>query len=106
MKDIEHRSQVALCQWLDAANIQYFAIPNGGARNAITGKRLKDEGVKAGVPDLFFPKLRLFIEMKSPDGRQNEAQKQWMFDLRLAGYRVEVCHSAEEAIKLVEGFRL
>ncbi len=106
MKDIEHRSQVALCKWLDAANILYFAIPNGGARNAITGKRLKDEGVKAGVPDLFLYKLRLFIEMKSPKGYVTDAQKYMHVKLRKAGYGVEICYSAEEAIKLVEGFRL
>jgi len=106
MRDIEHRSQVAFVRWLDANDIYYFAIPNGGARNAITGKRLKDEGVKAGVPDLFLYGLRLFIEMKSPTGRLSPAQVARHKELREAGYRVEICHSAEEAIKLVEGFRL
>jgi hypothetical protein len=106
MKDIEHRSQVQLCKWLDAANIRYYAIPNGGARTAKTGKRLKDEGVKAGMPDLHLFGLRLYIEMKSPTGRLSPAQVARHKELREAGYRVEVCHSAEEAIKLVEGFRL
>src|SRR5258706_15604992 len=29
-----------------------LAIPNGGARDPITGARLKAEGVRAGMPDL------------------------------------------------------
>jgi len=108
MKDLEHRSQVALCQWLDMQRptILYYATPNGGKRSIKTAKRLKDEGVKAGVPDLCFPTLHLYIEMKSPKGILSEAQKQWIFDLQLAGYKVAVCYSAEEAIKVVEAFRL
>lgn len=34
-----------------------YAIPNGGRRDAITGARLKAEGVLAGVPDIFWPSL-------------------------------------------------
>lgn len=55
--DFEHELQVQVMKYL---NLQYpeldrqiFAIPNGGARDAVTGKKLKDEGVLAGVWDLF-----------------------------------------------------
>ena len=30
----------------------FFAVPNGGARNAWTAKIMKDEGVRSGVADL------------------------------------------------------
>ena len=55
-KDIEHALQCACVHWFRIQYPEYatliFAVPNGGARNAITGARLKDEGVTAGVADL------------------------------------------------------
>jgi hypothetical protein len=102
MKDTEHRMQAAFCKWLRAKGVFHFAIPNGGARNAITGKRLKDEGVLAGVPDLFLPGLRLFIEMKAPNGRLTAAQKECHRMLEGCGYRVAVCRSIGEAMAKAE----
>jgi hypothetical protein len=32
-----------------------FAIPNGGQRDPVSGSRLKAEGVRPGVPDVFVP---------------------------------------------------
>ena len=58
----------------------FFAVSNGGARNAWTAKIMKDEGVRAGVSDLILliPKhgyAGLLIETKKPDGTQSESQK-------------------------------
>jgi len=77
-----------------------------GARNAITGRRLKDEGVKPGVPDLFIPYYALFIEMKAPKGKLTEVQKEWHKKLDVCGYNVITCYSAEEAIKAVGAYLL
>lgn len=60
----------------------FFAVSNGGARNAWTAKILKDEGVRAGVSDLILliPKhgyAGLLIETKKPDGSQSESQKEF-----------------------------
>jgi len=96
---------VAFVRWCRLNGIFVYAIPNGGARNAITGKRLKDEGVLPGVPDLFLPELKLFIEMKAPNGYCSEYQKQMIFDLQQAGYNVAVCHSADEAMQIVKCFK-
>ena len=57
----EHELQKACIQlwdWKLAAKYgqpkqALFAIPNGGARNKITGAKLKAEGVRKGIPDLF-----------------------------------------------------
>lgn len=103
MRHLEHKEQVALCKWLDARKVRYFAIPNGGARDAVTGARLKAEGVKPGVPDLFIPEMRLFIEMKRRDGgATTNAQKEWAEYLRGEGYRVEVCRGWIEAKDQIE----
>jgi hypothetical protein len=78
LKSLEHTEQVNLMQWWALACRGFgipeqllFAIPNGGQRNIIVASKLKAEGVRAGVPDLFlaFPKkdaAGLFIEMKKP----------------------------------------
>lgn len=102
-----------------------FAVPNGGSRGgdpksrAIQGARMKAEGVKAGVADIFmpYPMLHrvetlnqnvsyqryhgLFIEMKKPElnhknksdnGCSNE-QKDFLVEMFLRGYVVCVCYS-------------
>jgi hypothetical protein len=102
MKDTEHRTQVAFSKWLNLHRIFHFAIPNGGARNAITGARLKAEGVLAGVPDLFIPLYKLFIEMKATKGRLSPVQEACHIQLRAAGYNVSVCRSLDEGIAAVD----
>lgn len=105
----EHLEQVALFQWarknlsvhpeLDAM----FAVPNGGARNPITAKRLKAEGVKAGVPDIFLMAARggyhgMVIELKRVGGgRLTAEQCRWLAMLGDEGYLAVVCHGWVEA---------
>lgn len=111
----ESREQQALFRWWDMYRSQYpaavmFAVPNGGARSAITGARLKAEGVLAGVPDVFlaFPAgglHGLFIEMKrQKGGRVSPAQKAVMQALRMQGYEVAVCHGWQEARGCIEQY--
>ena len=104
MKATEHAEQVSLVQWLDATHpeLLYFAIPNGGNRNIITASKLKAEGVKAGVPDLFLPSLRIFIELKrAKGGKVSPAQKDMAQRLEACGYRVVVCKGAKEAVDVI-----
>lgn len=98
----EHDEQVALFQWIALErNIPelglLFAIPNGGKRHIFTAKKLKAEGVKPGVPDLFLPVARggyhgLFLEMKrEKGGRLSQHQKEWGEALTAQGYVVVSC---------------
>jgi hypothetical protein len=84
----------------------FFAVGNGGARNAWTAKIMKDEGVRAGVADLILLIPRhgfacLCIEMKTPDGKQSDSQK--VFEKMCKQYRNKyvVCHSLPEFQKVV-----
>jgi hypothetical protein len=57
-----------------------YAVPNGGDRNLRVARKLKAEGVLAGVADLCLPAARrgyhgLYIEMKSEEGTATEEQK-------------------------------
>lgn len=79
-----------------------FAIPNGGARSKATAGRLKAEGVRPGVSDLFLSVPKgcyhgLYIEMKAISGRASDEQKAWIAAAREYGYRAEVCFGAEAA---------
>jgi len=88
-----------------------FAIPNGGHRNLLVAKKMKAEGVKPGIPDIFLPVARggfhgLFVEMKTASrkpvkggkGGLSDVQCEWIGDLRNQGYKVAVCYGRDEAI--------
>lgn len=67
------------------------------------GAELKAEGVSRGVPDLFVPSWRLFIEMKRSDsGNMSGYQRDWKKYLEEHKYTVFVCHGFEEAKRRVE----
>lgn len=117
MKTLEHSEQVALITWWGLAHNLFgiseqllFAIPNGGERNIVVAARLKAEGVRAGIPDLFLAVPRgghsgLFIEMKkSKGGRVSPAQKTAMEILSKSGYSVTVCHGFPEAKAAIEDY--
>lgn len=112
MRHIEDTEQMMLIRWAELQSCKYpeldllFHIPNGGKRDAREAARFKQLGVKAGVPDLCLPAPRgmfhgLFIEMKSPDGKVTEKQKEWLEKLTKQGYDTAVCYSFEEAQKKI-----
>lgn len=98
-----------------------YANQGGGERPAIVerdergkvvrrfspeGKRLKAEGGRAGIPDLFFASPQndfhgLYLETKTPDGSLSKDQKWWFAHLRARGYRCEVYRSVEQGIEIV-----
>lgn len=109
----ESTLQVQCVKWF---RLQYpklsrllFAVPNGGARNAATGRILKAEGVVAGVADLllFVPHRgyhALCIEMKTAKGRQQDTQKAWQHDVETQGYKYIICRSFDEFKTQVETY--
>ena len=105
----ESMEQILFVNWMRKTykDHRIFHIPNGGSRNKIEAARLKNEGVSAGVPDLFIPSLRLFIEMKKTDGGiVSPEQTKWLEYLRHAGYGAEVCHGCEAAKDIIKIYLL
>ena len=116
---LEHDEQRSLMTWVTLMSREIpeldmlFAIPNGGHRNMLVAKKMKAEGVKPGVPDLFLPVARqgfhgLFIEMKTVGnkpktskgmGGVSELQMRWLTTLNFHGYRAVVCYGRDEAKK-------
>ena len=112
----EAQEQVALFQWIAYKAKQYpelqycYHIPNGGSRNPIEARHLKEQGVKPGIPDLFLPCARggfhgLYIEMKRrKGGRVSIEQKKMILALRNQDYCVEVCQGWEEARDIITAY--
>ena len=117
----EHGHQCAVMQWCDVQKHKYpelqklFAVPNGEKRSISVGKRLKNEGVKSGVPDLILPVARggfhsLYIELKkskcakSPAGRVSPNQAKWIDALNEEGNMAVVCVGWEAATKTLESY--
>lgn len=68
-----------------------FAIPNGGLRNKTVAGKLKAEGARPGVLDVFLavPNRKyhgLFIEMKYGRNKLTEHQRTWKMKLEAFGY--------------------
>lgn len=123
---LEGEEQAALFRWAQFQSGKYpeldlmFHIPNGGKRGKAEAARFKAEGVKAGVPDIFFPKAKwietkrpgggfdnrfycgLFVEMKRISGGTVSAeQDRWLEELRRAGYAAEVARGWEAAAAII-----
>ncbi len=130
MRFIEESHQITFMEWLakqypDVYKVT-FAIPNGGKRNLREAARLKQQGVKPGVPDILvaYPVKRtynepctgglqiitvesfpgLFIEMKrpieplKPKPTISAAQKAMMSWLSAKGYKCVIAYGFEDAV--------
>lgn len=97
----EHSEQCALVNKLRAEGYFVAAIPNGGKRDAREAKRLKDEGVTSGVPDLFVVldcgKI-IWIELKvRKGGKVSESQKEVHAKFVSLGHVVIIAKGAKDA---------
>lgn len=85
--------------------VRIFAIPNGGLRNKVVARRMKLEGLKKGVPDLFVPEWCLWIEMKrTKGGTVSKEQKDWINYLQSIGHAVIIGKGWQDAINQIEAF--
>lgn len=109
----EHCLQRAIVNWCDGLgkNLvrgRFFAIPNGGARDPITGARLKAEGVRAGAPDLVFWRQKgrvLWMEVKNgTSGSVSAAQRKLHDSLKADCHVVVICRCLKSAIAAIYTF--
>ncbi len=79
-------------------DVLIYHTPNGEKRSISVAVRLKKLGVVRGIPDLFVPSWRLWLEFKRADGGTVSPEQQKIMDyLQRVGYTVMVCHGATEA---------
>ena len=97
----EHLEQARVIMWFRQTypDTLIFAIPNGGLRSKSSALKLKVEGVVPGIPDLFIPSWRVWVEMKKVKGGVLSKEQQIMIKyLQSVNYYVIVGHGAEDAI--------
>ena len=113
----EAQEQTALFAWADQC-VRFgihpelkmmYAIPNGGRRDPIEAVHLKQQGVRAGVPDLCLAVPRgkyhgLYIEMKVGRNKTTDQQNEWLASLSYYGYAVKVCYSCLAAKTAIERY--
>ncbi len=118
----EDALQRSVVQWLTLAKPRcvWFHVPNGGARDAVTGAKLKAMGVKAGVPDLVFawkggagfvelkrPEDRcLLSELSRPEGRLSPSQRAFRDECEAQGVPYVVATTLDEVIQALRGWGL
>jgi len=113
----EAQHQATIMKWSRQPDIRskwpelalLYHIPNGGTRDAIEGRHLKQQGVKRGVPDLCLPVARgayhaLYVELKTDTGRATAEQKWWGERLKDQGNMWQVCHGWEAAVATLEWY--
>lgn len=103
----EHDEQRGMVNWFRSRfpAVLIFAIPNGEKRAISVAKRLKAEGVVAGIPDLYVPQWNLWIEMKrQKGGRLSLEQKAMIEYLKEIGHTVIVGKGAADASRQVLEF--
>jgi len=111
MRQEEHLLQVSICKWLDINQyFPYFAIPNGGLRHKLVAIKLKREGAKSGVADMFWMVSNnnwkgLFVEVKIEKGKQSQSQKEFEAVAIKHGYYYAVVRSIDDCINLISRFR-
>lgn len=94
---------------LQAACVKLFAMlrPNeqgllflnlNNPRSRSNGYFLKGIGLTAGVADMTYlsPKGAVFLEFKTPKGKQSLSQKWWQERVESVGYKYVVIRSIEE----------
>ena len=109
----ESRLQVNAVKWFDLQyprfKLNLFSIPNEGARTVANGARMKAQGRRAGVADLFFAfanyeKHGLFIEFKSGKRKQSKEQIAFQTAVEKEDYQYEVVSDFDQFKNLIEKY--
>jgi len=89
-----------------------YHVPNGGQRHKAVAAKLKEQGVKAGVPDLVLPMARggyfgLYLEFKAtpPNAAPvSPSQHAWLRQLSEQGYLAIVCRGHFDAMEQIRAY--
>lgn len=111
----EHETQTAFMQYVryreaDMPELQWLhAVPNGGARDAVTGARMKSEGTRKGIWDISWPFPRgsykgMYLEFKHGRNKLTPEQQAFGEFVRAQGYKTDVAYTVERAIEILEEY--
>jgi len=108
-KGNEDAFQKSVAKYLNAINAFWFHCPNGGSRHALEALKLKDMGVKAGIPDCLILDQRngysgLAIELKVGYNKPSEQQLAIFDKLVERNWLVVVSWSLDEVIDIIDNY--
>ena len=96
----EDREQALFVQWFRRSypGVLIHSIPNGGHRHIAVAANLKATGAVRGIPDLYIPAWKIWVEMKrSKGGTLSPDQKEIIAYLQSIGDQVIVGRGFEDA---------
>ncbi|MBN3966294.1 VRR-NUC domain-containing protein [Pseudomonas gregormendelii] len=113
--DREGQEQAALLSEIELRYPQVFEliyhVPNGGHRHKLVAMKLKQQGVKAGIPDLVLPMARggffgLYIEFKATvdPAAVSPSQAGCIRRLNDQGYLAVVCRGHFDAMEQIRAY--
>jgi hypothetical protein len=113
--DREGQEQAALLSEIELRYPQVFEliyhVPNGGHRHKQVAMKLKQQGVKAGIPDLVLPMARggffgLYIEFKATvePAPVSPSQAACIRRLNDQGYLAVVCRGHFDAMEQIRAY--
>ncbi|MGN1105911.1 MAG: VRR-NUC domain-containing protein [Huintestinicola sp.] len=111
----EETEQIHLMIWCRFMQTKFpeletiYHIVNEGKRTTVTGGKLKEMGLRKGMPDLHLPVSRctcpsLYIEMKKIGGKPTAEQIDCLELLERYGNAVAICEGAEQAEKVLTAY--
>ena len=100
----EHVIQSTIARHLEMRKqpgVFWFAVPNGGKRDPVTGRVMKAEGVRPGVPDLglIIKGQPYFLEVKKENGKLSQAQRELRVEIEAAGAVWAVAKGLDAALQ-------
>src|ERR1700692_402445 len=130
----ESAIQYAIVEWSHTVKVSSYRlsdflikISNEGKRGWFTGKKMKKEGLKKGVSDLFLAlpikvkttfhidnsediicesihKPGLWMEIKSKKGKPSVYQMEWLALMEIQGYSAGLIFSVDEGILAIKNY--
>lgn len=127
LEPTESQIQMAIVEWANCIDSPYITlgfdwfpkklgellikIPNEGKRSWFLCKKMKKEGMKKGVSDLFLavPNNKkgfggLWIEVKSLNGKISKDQENWLYFMNSLGYEGKIVRSVDEGIQAIKDY--
>jgi hypothetical protein len=95
-----HRAIVSHLAHRAVPGTVWWHTPNGEARHAATGGKLRALGTRRGMPDLMFLKAGTLyaLELKRDGGKVSDAQRSTLSELEAAGAVVAISYGLDDAL--------
>ncbi len=102
MKHEESKIQREICVWLQEHGYYFFSCPNeANGRSAVQQMQQISIGMRAGVADLIvvLPDGKvLFLEVKTPTGKQSDNQIKFQNRVESLGHRYVIVRSVDDVV--------